>query len=230
MEEEPGSGKPPPGTTGHFDPFNDIQRMSAALDAFKDIQRMSAALDAFKDIQRMSAALDAFKDIQRMSAALDAFKDIQRTSAAVDALKKIQRAPAALDMIRDIQRMSAALDAFKGYREMAAWLTRGAVQGWARDVRPAVHEPLDEILEDFDAALADDSSTAEAPIAPWLSELPPLAQRRLFLLALAALWAISDALDSFAGVTPPAHLDKLVVALLAIATLLNEWIGEPPSD
>ena len=48
-------------------------------------------------------------------------------------------------------------------------------------------------------------------------------------MALAALWAITDLLDSFATVSEPAHLDKVIVALLAIATFLSEKLGEPPA-
>jgi hypothetical protein len=67
-------------------------------------------------------------------------------------------------------------------------------------------------------------------VSQWLETLPELAQRRLFLLALAALWAVTDWANSFAQVTPPVHLNKLIIALLAVATFLNEKLGDPPND
>lgn len=112
---------------------------------------------------------------------------------------------------------------------MTERLTRSAIMSWSRGAETAVGAPLGDILTDFETALQDDSAAEVEPISRWLRQLPPLAQRRLFLLALAALWAITDAVDSFAEVSPPAHLDEVVIALLAIVSFLNEKIGEAPT-
>jgi hypothetical protein len=164
-----------------------------------------------------------------MAYQVDPFKQYLKITAALDPLKSYREMTAALDPLKSCREMTAALDPLKQYREMTDRLTRGAILSSTRGVKTAVSEPFDEILTSFEAILEEDASALEEPVSRWLTQLPPLAQRRLCLLALAALWAITDALDSFAVVNPPIHLDKVVAALLAIAACLNEQLGEPPT-
>jgi hypothetical protein len=149
----------------------------------------------------MDQRLDRFEDIREMNRRLDPFKDIRE--------------------------MTAALDVFKAYRELTDRLTRSAVLSVTHRVA-AASGSVEDILTDVNADLEDGSSLDVEPLSQWLALFPPLAQRRLFLLALTALWAIDDAVDSFAGLSQPDHLDKVIVALLAIATFLSESLGEPP--
>ena len=90
----------------------------------------------------------------------------------------------------------------------------------AGDVRAA--------LTDFENAMqeSDPEGTAPAEVPEWLAWLPPVGQRRLLLLALEALTSIASAVDAETGIEQPAHLDQLVLALLAIAFLLSEWLEQ----
>ncbi len=148
---------------------------------------------------------------------------------AFDPLKQHREMMAALDPLKQHREMMAALDPLKHYRNMTERLTRSAVRSWTRAAGTAVGDPLDDILTEFETSLRDDSAAEAEPLSGWLGQRPILAQRRLFLLAVAALWAITDSVDSFAEVSLPAHLDKVILALLAIAIYLNEKIGETPT-
>ncbi|MGO9904110.1 MAG: hypothetical protein ACLP4R_10965 [Solirubrobacteraceae bacterium] len=187
-------------------------------------------IDPLNPLPEISAALDTLRQFREMQAA-DPAKALLEMQAAdpAKALREIQAA----DPAKALREMTAALDPLKEFREMTGRLTRSAILDWTREVASAVSEPSDEILADFEATLNDGSPVEAEPVSQWLTQLPPLAlaQRRLFLLALAGLWVLTDVLDPFAGVSQPAHLDKVLAALLAIATFLNELIGESsPSD
>jgi hypothetical protein len=61
----------------------------------------------------------------------------------------------------------------------------------------------------------------------WLAALGTTRQRRLLLLALAAITAVLDAVDAETNVQPPAHLILIIYALISVAVLLNEAIDRP---
>jgi hypothetical protein len=189
--------------------------MDYELDPFKDVREMNRALDPFKEIRAMTAALDPFKDIREMNRRLDAFREIRGMAEIPDPFK-------------DIREMTAALRPFRAYRELTDRLTVSAVLSVSQTAA-AASGSLADILAGVNASVEAETSEEEEPLSEWLALLPTLAQRRLLLLALGALWAITDALDSMAGVAQPAHLDKVIIALLAIATFLSEAVGEPPT-
>jgi hypothetical protein len=97
-----------------------------------------------------------------------------------------------------------------------------------RHLTRAAHEKVggtdDELLDEFGSILADDDETSTESVIDWLILLSPISQRRAMLLGISALWAVVDAVDAVAGVTQPAHIDKVIVALLAVAAFLSEWI------
>ena len=164
-----------------------------------------------------------------MSHQHDPSEHFRELAAAFDTSKQMRELAAAFDTSKQMWELGAAFDTSKQMRELGAQLTRTAILGWTREVAGVATGAVNA-LTDLEAVLQEDPSAQEDPISPWLTDLPQLAQRRLFLLVLAALWAVLDVVNSFAGVTPPAHLDKLIIGLLAIATVLNETIGDPPSS
>jgi hypothetical protein len=148
----------------------------------------------------------------------------------LDSSRDFHDLAAGIDVSQQMREIAAGIDVSQQMRDIADQLTRTQVLGWTHGVAAAASGPINDALTDLAASLEDGTSLQDEPIPQWLSELPQLAQRRLCLLALGALWAMTDAINAFAGVTSPAHLDKLILALLAIVTLLNEKIGDPPSS
>ena len=204
--------------------------LAAALDASKQMRELAAALDTTKQMRELAAAFDVSKQMRDMAAAFDVSKQMRDMAAAFDVSKQMREMAAAFDVSKQMRDAAAALDTTKQLRDLAAQLTRTQVLRWTHGVATAASGPIDDALTDLAASLADGTSSQDDGIPGWLFELPQLAQRRLFLLVLGALWAMTDAFNSFAGVTPPAHLDKLIIALLATVTVLNETIGDPPSN
>jgi hypothetical protein len=212
------------------DPKEPYRQLAKRLDPFRDMRTLTASLDASRAFRELSTGLDASKAIRELSTGLDASKAIRELSTGLDASKAIRELSTGLDASKAIRELSAVLDPFKDYRKATEWLTRSTIRGWTQVATTAAGEPVDELLTDLDTALERTSPDEDAPVSRGLAELPQLAQRRLFLLACTALWAVTDAVDAFGGVTQPAHLDKVIIALLAIATFLSEKIGDPPTD
>ena len=169
------------------------------------------------------AAVDPFKDIRAGFAAMDPMKSYREAFAVMDPMKSYREAFAVMDPMKSYREALSSLDTLRGFRELTGDLDRGTVADWSRELSSTAGEPLREVLTDLEATLEGDEPAIGEPLSGWLEKLPSLAQRRLFLLALAALWALADACDSFAHLDPPAHLDKVIIALLAIATQRDDW-------
>ena len=168
---------------------------------------MNDQFHSSKHFRDLAAALDASKQMRELAAALDTTKQMRELAAAFDVSKQMRDMAAAFDVSKQMRDAAAALDTTKQLRDLAAQLTRTQVLRWTHGVATAASGPIDDALTDLAASLADGTSSQDDGIPGWLFELPQLAQRRLFLLVLGALWAMTDAFNSFAGVTPPAHLD-----------------------
>ena len=119
---------------------------------------------------------------------------------------------------------------FEPYREalaIAPASLRDLVRTTPDELRSEAQEPLMELADILGDAAVEDP---EVSTFDWLAWLPPIAQRRMFLLALGVLIAAENAVYAVAEVEPPGHIDKIVQLLFVIAGFLSELIEFQSSD
>ncbi len=191
-----GSGTNPSMATGGFFDPEELARIQRQLRPVYDaIEQMRPAMDGAQRF--INAYLDATQGAWPQS--------MPAISAGVqEALKTYQNA--ITPDLRDAIRQSAASSVLANVRIAQTAVQAQEVAEWV-----AAAETV-ELGED---------ETVES----WVEQLPPIEQRRIFVLGLTALFSFCNAAETMAGAGVSDNLSTVIYALLAVLELISELVA-----
>jgi len=206
-------------------------------------EQWPSAEAAQRAIEAVAGAGTAAEAMHRtIAAASTAGIDADAVQRAVEAATGNAKATDAVQRVLDSVQLSAEYaERLVRIRASAVRRRRLPIAGlsWHDDLQATLAVPTDSIralnaladaddgpLAEFDEVLAeDDPGAGSTLLSDLLQSLPTLAQRRLMLLALAAIAQVGSVFDTVAGIDQPAHLHMIVGTLWTIAMFLNELSG-----
>ena len=200
-------------------------RTTAAL-----IHRQVDMVSLAHELNAVGAGLNPYKDLSAIGG-LDVHRAVGDLARQVDVSAELRTLAVGTDFSTEIRQALSTLDIAAQYRDLTDRLTRSLGVDWTRIAVGLVDPPLTDALAEVAGSLEDGSATDEGEtVSRWLADLPPQPQRRLLLMVINVLALLLNTADAFANVNPPAHLERVIALLLGIAFVLNELVGDSPSQ
>ena len=100
-------------------------------------------------------------------------------------------------------------------------MSGGQAATFTRAAAESTHGEAADALADLESALSDADGEQSGTLYEWFRNLAPLAQDRVFLIAVKSLAAVVLMAYAEAGAHPPFHIGFMIVLLIAIADMAN---------